>query len=110
VGVVADGPDAKARAAAPKALEVKSGHKVANVSGLAALMQQFEEAKALVTGTEMPLDGWLQSGPGKDLPSLPTKASLLRCSGRTKHRLRPKHKTLSFSRDFLINLYCLALR
>jgi hypothetical protein len=56
VGVVADGPDAKARAAAPKALEVKSGHKVGNVSGLAALMRQFEEAKPLVTGTEMPLD------------------------------------------------------
>jgi len=82
VGVVADGPDAKARAAAPKALEVKSGHKVGNVSGLAALMRQFEEAKPLVTGTEMPLDVWLQSGPGKDLPSWPTKASLLRVLAR----------------------------
>jgi hypothetical protein len=73
-------------------------------------MRQFEEAKPLVIGTEMPLDVWLQSGPGKDLPSWPTKASLLRCSGRTKHRLRPKHTTLSFSRDFLIKLYRLALR
>ena len=61
---------------------MKSGHKVANVSGLAALMQQFEEAKALVTGTEMPLDGWLQSGPGKDLLRRPTKAPLLRVLAR----------------------------
>ena len=82
MGVVADGPDAKARAVAPKALEVKSGHKVGNVSGLAALMRQFEEAKPLVTGTEMPLDVWLQSGPGKDLPNGLTKASLLRFLAR----------------------------
>ena len=82
MGGVADGPNAKARAAAPKALEVKSGHKVGNVSGLAALVQQFEEAKPLVTGTEMPLDVWLQSGPGKDLPNGLTKASLLRVLAR----------------------------
>ena len=82
MGVVADGPDAKARAEEPKALEVKSGHKVGNVSGLAALMRQFEEAKPLVTGTEMPLDVWLQSGPGKDLTCWPTKASLLRVLAR----------------------------
>ena len=61
---------------------MKSGHKVGNVSGLAALMRQFEEAKPLVTGTEMPLDVWLQSGPGKDLPNGLTKASLLRVLAR----------------------------
>ena len=61
---------------------MKSGRKVGNVSGLAALMRQFEEAKPLVTGTEMPLDVWLQSGPGKDLTSWPSKASLLRVLAR----------------------------
>ena len=53
-----------------QALEVKSGHNVGNVSGLAAFMRQFEEAQ--------PLGVWLQSGLGKDLLSWPTKASLLR--------------------------------
>ena len=51
-----------------QALEVKSGHNVGNVSGLAAFMRQFGEAKPLVIGTGgMPLDVWLQSGLGKDL-------------------------------------------
>ena len=44
-----------------QALEVKSGHNMGNVSGLAAFMQQFEEAQPLLIGTGgMPLDLWLR--------------------------------------------------
>jgi predicted AAA+ superfamily ATPase len=46
-----------------QALEVKSGHNMGNVSGLAAFAQQFAQAQPLVIGTGgMPLALWL-SGP-----------------------------------------------
>ena len=45
-----------------RALEVKSGHNIGNVSGLSEFVQQFEQSQPLVIGTGgMPMDLWLQS-------------------------------------------------